>query len=130
MCANVALGHYRRRLFFLCSTRIGTVAMRATRPFRTWDYRDLVPNANASCHLRSWLGASSASIESKCRNGRPDYGHLKQQQKRPHPAAVFKRLFPVQRLVNAQERHLLQQMPQEEIEQIRKACLRLGKLCL
>ena len=54
---------------------------------------------NTSRHLRSWLRRRSASVEDESRNGRPDHRHLKQQQERSHPPAIFKGLVPVQGLL-------------------------------
>src|ERR1051325_8440177 len=83
----------------------------------------VVPNDEHLTSSPELARPRSASVEGESRNGRPDHRHLKQQQERSHPPAIFKGLVPAQGLVDAEERHLVPQVPQEKIEQIRKARL-------
>src|SRR3981081_317770 len=88
------------------------------------------PSAPASSHLGRWTGAPAPSIEGECGNRRPDHCHFKQQQDRSDPSAIFERLLPMQRFVDAEQRHLFEDMPEEKIQQIRVPLLWISELGL
>src|SRR3981081_4211761 len=87
-------------------------------------------SAPTSSHLGRWPGAPAPSIEGECGNRRPDHCHFKQQQDRSDPSAIFERLLPMQRFVDAEQRHLFEDMPEEKIQQIRVPLLWISELGL